>query len=323
MALKLLPHIYLVVHALNWLEIVPGDPRRATPTWEQWPGRCELCYNYEQPLRDKYFALLGQPDPQAAVFVLPSGMKGDPPLIALAERTFGDRCLVCPLGGDPASSTPVLGEEFASSLAADKARAQAARGSLTEGEIGAWERSKAWAWWFRQELAKRGYGFDPETVRITALGEDWCGCAATYPIHMGAALGLKHPITRRFDLMNPDCSRLLIEATLVEQELELPGGIRALIVQARNGRYVAQCYEGKHGLWDRPHTITVPFPAASVRRVDGQGRFRDEHRRGKLILSVGCGGHTPWGAEMVMAEPTLSLAEFRGALLAAEVNEVQ
>lgn len=322
-SLKLLPHIYLVIHALNWLEIVPGDARRETATWEQWPGRCEICYAYEQPLKEKYHALLGRPDDSSAVFIMPSGMAGDPPLIALAERTFGERCLVCPLGYDLGANRSALGEEFVRSADADRARALAARGSVTEAEIAAWERSKAWAWWFRRELEKRGYTFDPETVRITALGEDWCGCAATFPIHMSRAFSLRHPIARRFDLMNPDCSRLLLEATLVEQDVPLAHDIRGLIVRAANGQYVAQFHEGQHGLWERPHTVTLRFPVACVRRVNAQGAPLDAEPRAEVTLGVGCGGHTPWQAHFAMAEPGVSMEQFRAAVLAAEVAEVK
>ena len=37
--MKQLSRIIMMTHALNWLELVPGDPRRQTATWEQWPGR--------------------------------------------------------------------------------------------------------------------------------------------------------------------------------------------------------------------------------------------------------------------------------------------
>ena len=120
--LKSLDRIYLMVHALNWLEITPDDPRRKTDTWEQWPGRCEICHQYEFGLKEKYERLMGTPDAAAGVFVLPSGMKGDPPLIELAQRTFGDRCVVCPLGYDQAANRRALGAEFGRGLDADRER---------------------------------------------------------------------------------------------------------------------------------------------------------------------------------------------------------
>jgi hypothetical protein len=42
-----------------------------------------------------------------------------------------------------------------------------------------------------------------------------------------------------------------------------------------------------------------------------------------VTLCVGCGGHTPWQAHFVMAEPGVSLDEFRAAVPAAEVAEVE
>jgi len=57
-----LSRIYLVVHALNWLEITPEDPRRKTKLWEQWPGRCEICHQYEFGLKEKSYRLLSVPD---------------------------------------------------------------------------------------------------------------------------------------------------------------------------------------------------------------------------------------------------------------------
>jgi len=36
-------------------------------------------------------------------------------------------------------------------------------------------------------------------------------------------------------------------------------------------------------------------------------------------VDVGCGLHTPYGADLALAEPELSLGEFRRALLAGRV----
>ena len=38
-------------------------------------------------------------------------------------------------------------------------------------------------------------------------------------------------------------------------------------------------------------------------------------------MSAGCGAHTPYAADLVMAEEDLSLSDFRGALLAGNVSE--
>jgi len=44
--LQSLKRIYLMTHALNWLEFTPDNPLRKNPKWEEWPGRCETCYTY-------------------------------------------------------------------------------------------------------------------------------------------------------------------------------------------------------------------------------------------------------------------------------------
>jgi len=313
--------IWLVMHALNWLEVTPDSPLRKEPRWELWPGRCEACYAYEQPLKERYYALLGKPDPEAAVWIMPSGMKGDPPLIELAQKTFAKRCLVCPLGYDFTANSAVLGEEFAQGCAADRKRATELRGQVEQSEIDAWERSKAWAVWFTRELRKAGYTFDPKTVQVEAIGEDWCGCAATFPIHMSRALGLKTPIWRRFDLMNPDCSSLLLKSTLVAQNLNLPGDIKLLIVKTPEGRFVGQFHEGAHGLWEWPHKVTVTFKRPAARRVGTGGEAFQDAPQQTVEVTVGCGGHTPHQAQLLMSEPGVSLKEFKSALLAGEVRE--
>lgn len=321
--LKRLRRIYLMTHALNWLEITPGDPRRQTKEWEQWPGRCEVCYQYEFGLKEKYYRLMSAADERTGVFCLPSGMKGDVPLIELAKRTFGDRCVVCRLGYDQSANRLALGEAFAKGLEEDRQRAEAARGkNLSEGEIAAWERSKAWTLDLRTQLESRGYTFDPTKVGFIAFGEDWSGCAATFPIHMGRAFGLTKPIERRFDLINPDCTPVLLKATVIEQNLHMPNDIRLFLFKTNEGRFLGQYWEGMHGLFDRPHTVTVSFPPASARLVDMFGRPHGNQAYGQVSLGVGCGGHTPYRADLVQAEPTLSLSRFRKALLSGVVSQV-
>ncbi|MBI2301749.1 MAG: hypothetical protein HYU66_22835 [Armatimonadetes bacterium] len=256
------------------------------------------------------------------MFFLPSGMRGDPPLIEAAQKTFGARCVVCRLGSSPAADREALGAEFVAGIAADRRRAERARGvELSEGEIAAWERSKGWAVDLRSQLEANGYTFDPTRVRIQALGEDWCGCAATYPIHMGRAWGLAEPIQRRFDLINPDCSPLLLKAALVEQNIAMPHGVRLFVFRSAEGRFLAQYWEGLHALYDKPRVAVVRFPPATARLTDVHGRTRDDGVGGELTLGVGCGGHTPYGASLVQSETGVSLPEFRKALVAATIRD--
>jgi hypothetical protein len=319
--LRPLSRIYLMTHALNWLELTPDNPLRQTATWEQWAGRCEACYQYEFALKDKYYSLMAIPEPTTAVFCLPSGMKGDPPLIDLAGKTFGDRCVVCRLGSSPQAEREALGAEFVCGLEADRARAEALRGkALSEGEIGAWERSKAWALDLRSQLEARGYTFDPATVEVIAFGEDWSGCAATYPIHMGRAWGLARPVERRFDLINPDCTPVLLTSIPLQQSLPLAENVRLFVFRTAEGRFLGQYWEGLHGLYDVPHRVDVSFPPASARLVDGFGKPRGDELGGQLTLQAGCGGHTPYRADLVMSEPGVPAEVFQAALMAGTVG---
>ncbi|PKO22700.1 MAG: hypothetical protein CVU38_08070 [Chloroflexi bacterium HGW-Chloroflexi-1] len=366
-----LSRIYLVVHALNWLEITPEDPRRKTQLWEQWPGRCEICHQYEFGLKEKYYRLLSVPDEAAGVFFLPSGLTGDIPLIELARKTFGNRCAVCAVEGSPERVQQAFGVDFADGLEADWRRVIENRGrwGLSKAEWDVWVHSKAWAIDLDRQLARAGYTYDPATVEFIALGEDWSGCAATYPIHMGRAFGLTKPIERRFDLINPDCSPVLLRATAIEQNLAMPENIRLFIFKSAERRLLAQYWEGMRGPFDKPHVVEVSFPPASVRLIDAFGNPRGEcqsyaeglerfNRRlidvfgnprgdhqgcsealerfsrhlidvfgnprgglnqGDICVDVGCGLHTPYGADLALAEPELSLGEFRRALLAGRV----
>jgi hypothetical protein len=319
---KRLSRLYLVVHALNWLELAPDSPLRQDPRWESWPGRCQTCYEYEQSLRAQYYRLLTTPDEGAAVMFLPSGMKGDPPLIAATERVYGGRCVVTSLDGSREAARAALGDGFVRGLEVDQGRARRFRGGeLTEGEIGAWERSKAWACDLRQRLRANGYTFDPATVEVLALGEDWCGCAATYPIHMGRAWGLRQPILRRFDLMNPDCSQALLEASVIEQAIPLPRRVRLYLFRSSEGRWLGQYWEGLHGLYDRPHVALARFAPGTARLVSMAGDPTG-NPAGELTIGVGCGGHTPYGAPLVQAEAGASLEDFRQALVSATVRDV-
>ena len=75
----------------------------------------------------------------------------------------------------------------------------------------------------------QGYTYDPSNVEFIACGENWVGCGAVYPIQMGRAFGLANPIERRFDLINPDWSPVLLGATAIDQNLQMPEQIRLFI----------------------------------------------------------------------------------------------
>ena len=131
--LKPFKRISLMVHALNWLELTQDNPLRKTSQWEQWPDRCKKRYQYEFGLKEKHYALMSKHEPDTGAFVLPSGMKGDPPLIEVAKRTYGDAVVE-----DTINAPKELGAEFMIGLADDIKRAESLREELSEEELGAW-----------------------------------------------------------------------------------------------------------------------------------------------------------------------------------------
>jgi len=58
----------------------------------------------------------------------------------------------------------------------------------------------------------------------------------------------------------------------------------------------------------------VEFEPGSVRVVDLYGQPINDKIHGAVEMGVGCGGHTPYNPVLVMAEPGVDLAAFRGAL---------
>ena len=342
-----LQRLYLCVHALSWIEIAPADQRRRELLWgggEHWPGRTAACHELDLVLRQKMQRLIREIEgnDDQAFLILPTGLQGNRELIEFARAHLGPRCLVCRLGADLAENRRTLGAEFSRGLAADRAAATAAHGAPASAyELAAWERSRAWAADFDQQLATRGYRYDPATVECVTFGANWVGCGATYPIQMARAFGLARAMQRRFELSNPDWSPLLLAAEPIQQNLSLAGQVLLYIFRNGHlgpmaatpspdvrGRYLAQYWEGIRGIMDPAHVVTVDFPAGSVREVDLFGvevaRARGlwaEPNRGPVTMSVGSGVFTPYHSTLVMAEEHLSLEEFRAALLAGTVAE--
>ena len=334
-----LRRIYLCTHALSWAAqetILPGmdDAERESRfgMGDHWQGRCEACLRLDRKLREKHYKLIRNSRPDDGFFLLESNQE----LVDLARKHFGSRCVVCRLENDFDQNCRVLGPDFVAGLEEDRRVAVENRGcEVPDTEFSAWGRSKAWAIDLATQLANQGYMFDTADVEFLCLGENWVGCGATFPIHMGRAFGLTRPIERRFDWMNPDWSPMLMDAEIVDQNLEMPEHIRLFIHQTADlaptyGRFVAQFWEGMRGIMDPPHVVEVDFPPASVMESDligwptcrarGLIEYPQQHFHGRMTMHVGCGAHTPHYSTVAMADRTLSLEDFRSALLAGSVT---
>jgi hypothetical protein len=302
--LKRVRKIYLCVHALSWIEIIPEDQEEREKAWgggEHWPGRTEACHRLDLQLREKQQRLIRDAGEDEAFFFLPTGLKGNRELIEFARDELGPRCVVSRFRHSLDQIRRELGDDYVRGIEEDRRRAaEAGLGDLSAVELEAWERSKAWAFDLDAQLREQGYTYDPADVTFVAFGENWVGCGATYPIQMGRVFGLTKPIERRFDLMNPDWCPIFMESSPVDQNLEMPSQVRLFIyrtglshsafdvpqyqtqhaahlysgggagqaAQQRRGRYVAQYWEGIRGIMDPAHVVEVEFPPGSVREVD-------------------------------------------------------
>ena len=341
--LKMLRRMYLCVHALSWIDITPEDEREREEAWgggEHWPGMTETSHRLDLQLREKEQQLIADAGEDDGIFFLPTGLKGNNELIEFGRKEMGSRCIVCRLEHDLDYNRKVLGPDFVKGIGEDRQRAMEVRGcTLFEFELNAWEESKAWAIDLNSQLRERGYTYDPANVEFVAFGENWVGCGATYPISMGRVFGLARPIERRFDLMNPDWSRVLQDSTPIDQNLEMPEHVRLFIFKSGKagpmawtpspdvrGRYIAQYWEGIRGVMDRPHVVEVDLPPRSVREIDLFG-VEVARARGlwaepigcRVVMNVGSGVFTPHYSTLIMAEEGLPLEEFRAALLKGRV----
>ena len=354
-ALKMLRKMYLVVHPLYWIDRPPGT--EATEQEEQWlrhfPDRWELSYELEIRLQERYRRLVGQAKEDEGMFFLPTMGQACCELLELAREHFGPRMVALEdkegykFDRDMPHIRKLLGQERAEALEAslqeDRRQATANRGpDWEEGlEWACWEWSKTWVWYLNRTLEERGYTYDPATVEFEALGENWSGCAATYPINMGRAMGLANPVARRFDLINADYTPILLKATLVDQNLPMPGNVRLFIFKTANegptwGRYIAQYFEGVHGVIDPQRVVEVDFPPNSITEITSFGWSKERslgiwpRNYGRIEMSVGYGGHFHHPSTRVIVQPPrpehdlagLSLDDFRAALLAGKVKEL-
>ena len=344
-SLKILRKIYLMVHPLYWVDFPEDDPRRNEKHAQQFPDRWELARSLEFKLQQKYYGVIRQAKQDEGMFFLPTREQSCVELLELARQHFGKRLVALEddegykFDRDMPHIRKLIGAELSlaldKSLDEDRRKATENRGKGWEQglEWKCWEWSKTWTIFLKNQLEHQGYTFDPATVEIEAMGENWTGCCATYPINMGCAWGLAKPISRRFDLINPDGSAILLKAELVEQNLPMPGNIRLFIFKTADeaptyGSYVAQFYEGIHGVMDRPRVVEVNFPDNSVNEITSYGTSLESglgiwtRHYGRIEMSVGYGGHFYHPATLVMTIPKkqVSLEEFRESLLAGKVK---
>ena len=352
-SLKTLRKIYLVVHPLHWVDVPKDDPRRFDSSHADFPNRWELSRKLEFQLQTRYQKLIRDAKDDEGMFFLPTLEKSCGELLVMARKHFGPRLVAledekgykfdCDMPHTHKLLGPDVSGALKHNLGKDRLLATTHRGQGWEQpdfqnpkglEWKFWEYAKTHAWYLRINLEKQGYTFDPATVEFEAIGENWSGCAATFPIAMGRAWGLANPVSRRFDLINPDGTLMLLKATLVEQNIPMAGNIRLFIFKTADepptsGRYIAQFWEGIRGVTDRPRVVDVDFPPGSVIEVTNYGVSTGgaigvrTRAYGQLRMRAGYGSHFFHPATWAMAlNWKISLEEFRSALVAGKVQEL-
>lgn len=325
---KVIRRIYLSCHASPWISEPANDPNHTA--WETWPGRNEQIRPQDFEIRRRFYELMKNAGPDEALFIIPSYPAAGRPateveLISEGKRLFGDRCLVTSEGLP--SPEALGGASFAAGLEQDKKLAQAARAKSVDDagfqhEFEAWVRAKSWITDLTRQLRANGYDFDPATVEFVCWGSDFRGCAATYPIMMGRALNLAHPIERRWDMIVHDEGTMVVSSTLVMQNVKVDDNARLFIFKNQQGRYCADFWEGTHGPMDRARQITLKFPPDSVRLVNWHGdSIGATETDGTVTVGIGCGGHTPHRETIIEANDNLSLDDFYAALVSGKITE--
>jgi len=324
--LKPLNRIYLSVHGLDWIGVTEDDPRRKTPEWEQWPGRCALIHPLDFEYRLRLYQMIRNARDDEGLMVLPSGNPDNEAMIEFARGYFGERLVVCDFPFGPQPWQEALGADFLQAIERDRGvaqrfRVQGVTDEAFEHGFEAWVRSKAWATNLRQKLEAHGYTFDPETVEFVAWGGDWRGCAATYPIHIGRVFGLARPIERRWDLIIHDSGPMDVKSDLVVQNVEMPDHLRLFVYRNEHGRYCAEYWQGLYSPMEWPRQVTLRFRPDTVRIVDLFGRPLGDATYGDVTVNAGCGGHTPYRPEILEAQTGLPLDDFYSALVEGTVSE--
>ena len=327
--LKVLRRIYLSCHASPWLSRPAEDPDHKA--WETWPGRVAQIRPRDEEIRVRFYELMREAKADEGLFIIPSYAPKDMPaseleLIEQGRKLFGKRCVVTSADRVPAES---LGAGYAAGLEQDRKAAEAARSknvdeAAFDHEFETWVTAKGWITDLKQKLQANGYTYDPRTVEFICWGSDFRACAASYPIMMGRALKLANPIERRWDLIVHDESAMLAASHLVVQNVEIPGGIRLFVFKNPQGRYCADFWEGMHGPMDRARQMVLKFPVGAARLVGYDGQMiAEQDKEGKLVVPIGCGGHTPHKEKIVEAVEGLSLDDFVAGLSGGKAAEIQ
>ncbi len=256
---------------------------------------------------------------QANLVCMVHSNKKDQGLEDVAQKHFGDRCIVNPR--DNSEATRVL-------LAGDLDRTYGKRGFHGEWnpyELWSSNNARRWVEGLKLRLSEQGYTYDPATLTMETFG-NWSGCHHKYSNFMATYLGMKSPalIHAETEL----CSLKSVPMPVAEfVELEpLARHVWLAIFRREDGVPMAQFWDGLRPVWEPTHTAHVSldpkkvdlytFSPNSLIPVNGASKKLKDG----LIADVGDGTHPAFSTIVGHGNNDSDFEELRTALLNAEIR---
>ena len=291
--MKQLTKLYLFIH--------PVPPREHT--------RQEY-----MPMWEKLFMDQG-PDETIALCILSNTTKEMAELKSMAQRSFGERCIMDP--HDISDATKVL-------LAEDVLRTFGGRGNYNEWlpyEIWTAGLARKWTEGLKNSLDSLGFTYEPEHLHLVTCGQQWGGCLAKYSAFMAKYLGLIEAPDLRAEL-SPDAG-YPVKAEFIER-VKMERHVYLFLFKTADGRPMAQYMDGLREVWEPPHIATVELDASKVEvfTTSPNEAFpvnaASEASDNTVIADVGDGCHP---AVTTIIANKIGYEEFREALMEAKITE--
>ncbi|MFC1461111.1 hypothetical protein ACFLQR_01155 [Verrucomicrobiota bacterium] len=290
--MKQITKLYLFIHPM---------PRR-THTRQQYMAK------WEKLIIDQ------GPNEENAICILSNAPKEMEKLKNLAQRYFGQRCIIDP--DDNSVETKLL-------LAEDLERTFRGRGCYNEWlpyEIWSSIIARKWTEGLKKNLDNVGFKYKPEHLHVVTCGQQWGGCLTKYSTFMAKYLGLTEPPDLRADL-SPDAG-WPIKATFVER-IEMDRHVYLFLFKMPDGRPMAQYMDGLRAVWEPPHIATVQLNASRVEIVTtSPNLYLKVNEAAKviqdtIIADVGDGCHP---AITTLVGTKIEYEEFRESLTNAKIT---
>ena len=291
-----LKRLVFLVHPFCYAASRPGDPR-----WEyaQREQRCAQLWEDGARKLGADEALAIAPMTGSQITEATDGF------VQRVQQGLGERCIILDC---PSPSYPDFWEGIAAAqpgaIVEDLREAFVGQGQeWSKEELHTALHARGCAAQLREELARRGMGIDPTTVRAEAWGESFDGCVTKYSLSLRRLLGLAHAIEIDFERAVPD-ARFLLGATLLER-VEVGDELRLFLFDVA-GRATGLFVATNSSLTDRPRRVHVPVDPLHVSVVTKQS--------GRL-WPLPVEDRTPWPSPGLTEPPQELVHEEQGGLV--------